>query len=131
MLAACLTAFVAGPARAQGGQGGVQGVQGVQALDDGYSIMRPEPWVAPKYRSPRGTPQRVEPLRPAPEPRGRVQTSPPPALYVPQTGLFLPNQPSRAPETSQDKAIRCADQASSYGALAGDRTAYIGSCVNQ
>ncbi len=61
----------------------------------------------------------------------------PPPLYVPQTGRVLPNLPSvsgagpNGAETSQDRAVRCAHQAGVYGPAAGDRTAYIGSCINQ
>jgi hypothetical protein len=61
----------------------------------------------------------------------------PPPLYVPQTGRVLPNLPSvsgsgsNGAETSQDRAFRCAHQAGVYGSAAGDRSAYIGSCVNQ
>ena len=61
----------------------------------------------------------------------------PPPLYVPQTGRVLPNLPSvsgsgpNGAETSQDRAFRCAHQAGVYGPAAGDRSAYIGSCINQ
>jgi hypothetical protein len=61
----------------------------------------------------------------------------PPSLYVPETGRVLPNLPSLpgagvgGVETGQDRALRCAHQAGVYGAAAGDRNAYIGSCVNQ
>ena len=34
-------------------------------------------------------------------------------------------------ETYQDRAARCAHQAGVYGQAAGDRNAYIGSCINQ
>jgi hypothetical protein len=59
-------------------------------------------------------------------------------MYVPQTGMVLPNLPTvggagpGGSETSQDRAIRCAHQAGVYGsAQTGDRNAYVGSCVNQ
>jgi hypothetical protein len=61
----------------------------------------------------------------------------PPLLHVPQTGRVLPNLPTVAPsgpngtETSQDRALRCAHQAGVYGQAAGDRTSYIGTCINQ
>ncbi len=107
-----------------------------QSNDDGVpDIMRPEPWLAPKYKSPAGTPQRPNTVRPSPaQPRIAV---PPPPIYVPQTGRLLPNMPAVSPagpggrETFQDRAARCHHQAGSYGADAGDRTGYIGSCVNQ
>ena len=102
--------------------------------DDRYTIMKPEPWVAPKYRSPRAAPQpKPRPSVPKPPPRSAV----PPTLYVPQTGRVLPNMPAPSnsgpnnTETYQDRAVRCAHQAGAYGAVAGDRTGYIGSCINQ
>jgi hypothetical protein len=62
----------------------------------------------------------------------------PPSLYVPQTGMLLPNLPAAVgsgpggSETSQDRAMGCANQAGVYGpAQTGDRTAYLGSCINQ
>jgi hypothetical protein len=117
-----------------------------QTVDDPYSIMRPEPgtkqpkpsepWLAPKYRSPRGTKQHVKPPRNAPP---VVQTYPnsPPPVYVPETGRLLPNLPALpgagpgGAETGQDRALRCAHQAGVYGQAAGNRDAYIGSCINQ
>jgi hypothetical protein len=119
------------PARAQSG-------------DERYSIMRPEkgtrpsrpePWLLPKYKSPRGTRQHVVIPQPAQTPQPRAQVPPP--LYVPETGRLLPNLPSISPsgpggrETTQDRAARCAHQAGVYGQAAGDRNAYVGSCINQ
>ena len=101
-----------------------------QSGDDRYTIMQPEPWLAPKYRSPRGAPERKASPSPAPQHRATV----PPPILVPETGRLLPNMPalpgSRA-ETYQDRALRCAHQAGAYGDAAGDRTAYIGACINQ
>jgi hypothetical protein len=34
-------------------------------------------------------------------------------------------------ETYQDRAARCAHQAGVYGQAAGDRNAYVDSCINQ
>jgi hypothetical protein len=99
-------------------------------------IMRPEPWLPPKYKSPRVTPERVVIPRPTPAPQPRV-AAPPPPIYVPETGRLLPNMPAVSPsgpggrETYQDRAIRCVHQAGSYGAQAGDRNSYIGACINQ
>ena len=109
-----------------------------QSDDERYTIMRPEkpePWLAPKYKSPRGTPEHGVIPRPVPAPPTRATVPPP--LYVPQTGQVLPNLPAVAPsgpggrETAQDRAARCAHQAGVYGAAAGDRNAYVGSCINQ
>jgi hypothetical protein len=62
----------------------------------------------------------------------------PPPIYVPPTGRALPNLPTVSgsgpggSETYQDRAVRCAHQAGAYGTAAtGNRTAYIGSCINQ
>jgi len=56
----------------------------------------------------------------------------PPSMYVPQTGMGLPNLGAGTNETSQDRAVRCAHQAGIYGpAMTGDRNAYVGSCINQ
>ena len=99
-----------------------------------YDIMRPEPGVPPKYKPPRGSTEHVviPPSISVPPPSGAV----PPPLYVPQTGQSLPNLPmiGSGPggrETSQDRAVRCAHQAGVYGQAAGDRNAYVGSCINQ
>jgi hypothetical protein len=111
-----------------------------QSDGDRYNIMRPEPgtsepWLAPKYKSPRGTVQHPVTSPPSRARKNRVVTQPP--LYVPQTGQTLPNLPTVSPsgargtETYQDRAVRCAHQAGVYGAQAGDRNAYIGTCINQ
>ena len=58
-------------------------------------IMKPEPWLPPKYKSPRGLPQHVKPVRPmrvAPP----AQAVPPP-IVNPQTGIALPNMPTVSP----------------------------------
>ena len=118
----------------------------VHAADDIYNIIKPElgarsaisqPWLAPKYESPRGTIQR--PVTPRP-PRVETRRSPdvPPPIVVPQTGRSLPNIQPVVPgagaggrETSQDRATRCTHQAGIYGSQAGDRSSYITTCVNQ
>lgn len=116
-----------------------------QSGDDPYTIMKPEPgalpekpepWLAPKYQSPRGTRQHISVPRPA---TPKVPTTPkvPPPIVVPETGRVLPNLPPVSPsgpngtETFQDRAARCAHQAGVYGEAAGNRTAYIGTCINQ
>ncbi len=118
----------------------------VHAADDIYNIMKPEPgaraatsepWLAPKYKSPRGTIQRpVAPRPPRVETR-RIPDVPPP-IVVPQTGRSLPNIQPVTPgagvggrETSQDRATRCTHQAGVYTGQTGDRSSYITTCVNQ
>ena len=89
---------------------------------------QPEPWLAPKYKSPRGTVEKVR------IPKSKI-VSPPSAtdpgyVYVPQTGRTfqnLPSLPGSGPggtQTSQDRAIRCMHQAGVYG-QGGN---YMGSC---
>ncbi len=130
-----LTAVLAGPVRAQTNN---------SILGDDYSIMkpekgarpaRPEPWLAPKYKSPRGTVKHVViPRSTAIQP---PNTTVPPPIVVPQTGQVLQNLPTvqgsgpRGAETYQDRASRCAHQAGVYGQAAGDRNAYVGTCINQ
>jgi hypothetical protein len=102
-----------------------------------YSIMTPEkgsePWLAPMYKSPRGTVTSVI------IPRSRIVTPPsvniPPSVFVPQTGQTFQNMPTLSgsgvggAETFQDRAARCAHQAGVYGqATSGS---YMGACINQ
>ena len=114
-------------------------------LSDDYNIMvpekgakpkLPEPWLAPKYKSPRGTVKHVT------IPKSTIVTPPvtqvpQTPIIVPQTGRALPNLPSVSgsgpggAETYQDRAARCAHQAGIYGQAAGDRGTYIGTCINQ
>jgi hypothetical protein len=97
-----------------------------------YNIMRPEPGVPPKYKSPRGSTEHVTIPPSTQVPLTQTVVMPP--LVIPQTGQVVPNQPVLAPsgpnatETYQDRAVRCATQAGGYG---GDRTAYVGTCINQ
>ncbi len=115
-----------------------------QSDNDRYTIMapekgskpgQPEPWLPPKYQSPRGTRQHIAVPPPATVPHPRPPV--PPSIHVPETGRTLPNLPAVSgsgpggAETSQDRAARCSHQAGVYGQAAGDRNAYIGSCVNQ
>jgi hypothetical protein len=132
-----LAAVLAAPAHAQKGNG-------YDILGDDYSIMRPEegsrpalpePWLPPKYKSPRGTVKRVT------IPKSTIvqppSTTVPPPIIVPQTGRALPNLPTVSgsgrggAETYQDRAVRCAHQAGVYGQAAGDRNTYVGTCINQ
>ena len=117
---------------------------GYSIMQDDYSIMvpergykpsKPEPWLAPKYKSPRGTVKKVVIPRSKTVPQPYAATPPP--ITVPQTGRTLPNFPTISgsgrggAETFQDRAARCAHQAGVYGPAAGDRNAYVGTCVNQ
>ena len=116
-------------------------------LSDNYSIMvpekgskqkvskqkvskqeQPEPWLAPKYRSPRGTVEKVH------IPKSKIVRPPsaidPGYVYVPQTGRTfqnLPSLPGSGPggtQTSQDRAIHCMHQSGVYG----QGGSYMGSC---
>ena len=119
-----------------------------QTVDNPYNILkpepgapphhrpqpRPEPWLPPKYQSPRGSKlHRTPPAELQPAPRADV----PPAIVVPETGRVLPNMRTLSPsgpngiETGQDRAVRCANQLGAYGPQAGNPSAYLGSCVTQ
>ena len=132
-----LAAAAAGPSFAQSGSG-------YSIMQDDYSIMvpekgarpsKPEPWLAPKYRSPRGTVEKVVIPRSKAVPQPHAVTPPP--IVMPETGRSLPNLPTISgsgrggAETSQDRAARCAHQAGVYGPDAGNRNAYVGTCINQ
>jgi hypothetical protein len=127
----------AGSAFAQGGSGYsvMQDDYSIMVPEKGYKPSKPEPWLAPKYRSPGSTSKRVVIPRSTNVPQPQAVTPPP--LYVPQTGRTLPNLPTISgsgrggAETYQDRAARCAHQAGVYGADAGNRNAYVGSCINQ
>ncbi len=125
--------------------------QAQSAGDDNYSIIAPEPGAAPKQTpAPKGkkrigssSPVYPTPLppplhyNPAPVPTVVAPTQAvPPGVYVPQTGQVVPNFPTvtgagpGGSETFQDRALRCAGQASAYGpGMTGDRNTYIGSCA--
>ena len=132
-----LAAAAAGPSFAQGGSN-------YDIMGDNYSIMvpekgskreLPEPWLAPKYKSPRGTVKHVV------LPKSKIVTPPnaavPPSVFVPQTGRTFQNLPTVSgsgrggAETFQDRSARCAHQAGVYGQAAGNAGNYMGSCVNQ
>ncbi|HET7803542.1 MAG TPA: hypothetical protein VFL53_04820 [Pseudolabrys sp.] len=124
-----------------------QSGSGYSIMQDDYSIMvpekgsrpskpsKPEPWLAPKYKSPRGTVKHVVIPRSTTVPQPYAVTPPP--IIVPQTGRALPNLPTISgsgrggAETFQDRAARCAHQAGVYGPDAGNRNAYVGTCINQ
>jgi len=128
----------AAPAFAQSGSGYsiMQDDFSIMVPEKGYKPSKPEPWLAPKYQSPRGTVKKVAIPRSKMVPQPYAATPPP--ITVPQTGRTLPNFPTISgsgqggAETFQDRAARCAHQAGVYGTTAtGDRNAYVGSCVNQ
>ncbi len=121
-----------------------------QSADDkDYNIMAPEKGAAkkpispPARKHPRGSSTLVEPAplppplhyNPPPVQAVRPPSKPvPPSMYVPQTGMVVPNLPSAvgSSETPQDRATRCAHQAGVYGPnMTGDRNTYIGGCINQ
>jgi hypothetical protein len=129
-----MSALPGAPARAQAGN----------IMSDDYSIMvpekgskreLPEPWLAPKYKSPRGTVKHVR------LPKSTIVTPPnpgvPPSVFVPQTGRTFQNLPTVSgsgpggAETFQDRSARCAHQAGVYGQAAGNAGNYMGSCINQ
>jgi hypothetical protein len=128
-----LSAALATPSLAQPGN----------ILSDDYSIMVPEkgskrqaskpkvsePWLAPKYKSPRGTVQNVR--IPKPTTVRTPRPTDPGYVYVPQTGRTFQNLPttSPGPETFQDRAARCTHQAGVYGQTGANRSAYMGSCL--
>jgi hypothetical protein len=117
-----------------------------QAANDPYRVMPMQqplvapqpttPWIPPPLKSDPSLTNTKLPPPPTTVPRLRATNVPPP-IYVPETGLALPNEPTISgsgpggKETYQDRAARCVDQAGNYGPLAGDRSAYIGMCVTQ
>jgi len=106
----------------------------IMVPEKGYKPSQPEPWLAPKYKSPSGTVNRVKLPKSTVVPMPNAQV--PPDLYVPQTGKVVPNLPTVSgsgrggAETFQDRAARCAHQAGVFGQGA-DRGSYMGACVNQ
>jgi hypothetical protein len=105
----------------------------IMAPERGSRVQAPEPWLAPRYESPRET------VNSAVIPKSMIVTPPrasvPPSVFVPQTGQTFQNLPTVSgsgpggAETFQDRAARCAHQAGVYGqATSGS---YMGACVNQ
>jgi hypothetical protein len=107
------------------------------ADESNYSIMAPEPGVPPRYRSPRGLPQRPDSAqtRPAPPPAINI-AKPAPPIVLPN-GQSVPNLPpvrqgivpGGGRETFGDRAARCAHQSGLYGVPAGQQNAYMHSCT--
>src|SRR5262245_51562075 len=113
-----LSAALATPAVAQTGN----------ILGDDYSIMvpetgskrdAPEPWLAPKYKSPRGTVDQVR------IPKAKTVRPPratgPGYVYVPQTGRTFQNLPS-LPGSGRGST----HQAGVYGQVGANRGSYMG-----
>ena len=138
LVAATLVGCLFAPkAQALGRVGGGVGIMGdnysIMAPERGSRVQTPEPWLAPTYKSPRGTVKHVV------IPKSKIVSPPnaavPPSLFVPQTGQTFQNLPTLSgsghggAETFQDRAARCAHQAGVYGqATTGS---YMGACVNQ
>jgi hypothetical protein len=105
LMAAVAAVSVVSPALARMGSVGIMGDNySIMAPERASRVQTPEPWLAPTYKSPRGT--------------GR-------------TFQNLPTLSGSGPggtETFQDRAARCAHQAGVYGqATTGS---YMGACVN-
>lgn len=91
---------------------------------------QPEPWLAPKYETPRSQRQPVIVVPETPQPR--AQATVPPPILSPRTGRALPNLPGASSrEGFQDRATRCAHQSGAYGNDINSPAGYIGACINQ
>jgi hypothetical protein len=105
----------------------------IMAPEKGSSVQKPEPWLAPRYRSPRGTLKSV--VIPKSEIVSPPSASAPPSVFVPQTGQTFQSLPTLSgsgpggAETFQDRAASCAHEAGVYGrATSGS---FMGACINQ
>jgi hypothetical protein len=118
---------------------GAAAVAGDRVERDSYSIMTPEPWVAPKYRSPRGLPQQPKAARPRPPRPPSVDIAKPAPPIVLPNGQVVPNLPpvrqgivpDGSRETFGDRAHRCAHQSSAFGVPGDQRSTYMHSCTMQ
>jgi hypothetical protein len=108
-------------------------------FSDPYSIMAPEPWLAPKYQSPPGLPQRPRAARPRPHRSPTVTVAPtPPPVIVPNGPVVqsLPPVnhgivPGGGRETFSDRAVRCTHQGALYGVPGSQQGSYMSSCLGQ
>ena len=122
----CLSAVLATPTLAQSILGDNYNIM---VPEKGYKPAQPEPWLAPKYRSPLGTEEQVR--IPKPKTVRPRKSADPGYVYVPQTGRTfqnLPTLPGSGPggaETSQDRRMNCIHQAGVYGQIGGS---YMGAC---
>jgi hypothetical protein len=89
-----------------------------------------EPWLAPKYQTPRSQRQ---PVIVVPEtPHAHAPATEPPPMISPRTGRVMPNLPgASSSEGFQDRAARCAHQAGAYANDINSPAGYIGACINQ
>jgi hypothetical protein len=102
----------------------------IMAPEKGVRVQKPEPWLAPRYETPRSQRQPVIVVPEAPRPR--VQSTVPPPILSPRTGRALPNLPgASSAEGFQDRAARCAHQAGAYSNDINSPAGYIGACINQ
>lgn len=107
-----------------------------ERFNDPYSIMAPEPWLAPKYRSPRNLPQRPNKTRRRPGPRSSVGVAAPAPPTILPNGRAVPNLPpvrqgivpGGGRETFGDRSLRCAHQSGLYGVPAEQQGTYMHSC---
>ena len=118
------------------------GAQAQSATEDhSYWIMKPELWLAPKYKSPRGLPQKPNTAhtQPRSRPRSSVGVAPAaPPITLP-SGQVVPNVPpvnqgavpGGGRETFGDRAARCAHQSGLYGVPADQQGTYMNSCTGQ
>jgi hypothetical protein len=133
LIAAVAAVSVVSPALARMGSVGIMGDNySIMAPERASRVQTPEPWLAPTYKSPRGTVKHVV------IPKSKIVSPPntvvPRDVFVPQTGRTFQNLPTLSgsgpggTETFQDRAARCAHQAGVYGqATTGS---YMGACVN-
>jgi hypothetical protein len=106
---------------------------------DPYSIMAPEPWLAPKYQTPKELrrPARSKGAKAPKTQREFVRTAPlpPPPVYIPGTGA-IPNLPPTSrgyvpgggTESYSDRVARCAHQSGLYGVPGIQAGSYIHNC---
>jgi hypothetical protein len=102
----------------------------IMVPEKGARPKQPEPWLAPKYQTPRSQRQPVIVVPETPHPRAPATVPPP--IISPRTGRALPNLPgASSSEGFQDRAARCAHQAGAYANDINSPAGYIGACINQ
>jgi hypothetical protein len=111
--------------------------QGTLRDSGNYNIMAPEPWLPPKYQSPRGLPQQPKDAKPRPTQPPSIDIAKPAPPTVLPSGRIVPNLPpvrqgivpGGGVETFGDRAARCAHQSGLYGVPAGQQNTYMHSCT--